>query len=149
MAYQLAQINVGRIKGLPDSEIMKEFMDALDAVNAIADSSPGFIWRLQSDQGNAMDIQAFSDPYIAINMSIWENAETLFEYTYKSPHTEYLRRRKEWFEPYGTNHACLWWVKAEHKPSATEGVARLEYLNEHGPTPYSFTFRKRFPKPGV
>ena len=147
MKYHLAQINIGRIKGLPDSDVMKEFMDALDEVNAIADQAAGFVWRLQSDQGNAMDIQAFSDPYIAINMSVWEDVETLFNYTYKTVHTDFVRRRKEWFEPYGSNHACLWWIEAGHRPTTAEGIERLAYLDEHGPSPHSFTFSKRFPMP--
>lgn len=147
MKYQLAQINIGRIKGLPDSDVMKPFMDALDEVNALADQAAGFVWRLQSDQGNAMDIQAFSDPYMAINMSVWENVETLFDYTYKTVHTDFVRRRKEWFEPYGSNHACLWWIEAGHIPTTNEGVERLAYLDKHGPTSHSFTFSKRFPMP--
>lgn len=147
MKHHLAQINVGRIKGLPDSEIMREFMEALDEINAIADEMPGFVWRLQSDQGNAMDIRAFDDPYIAVNMSVWEDVDSLFEYTYKSAHVGFVKRRKKWFEPYGKVHACLWWIETGHIPTPAEAIDRLDYLAQHGPTPYSFTFAKRFASP--
>ena len=147
MKYQLAQINIGRIKGAPDSDIMKEFMDALDEINALAERSPGFVWRLQSDQGNAMDIRAFDDPLIAVNMSVWKDVDSLFNYTYKSAHMPFLKRRKEWFEPFGSTHACLWWVDHGHQPTPAEAIERLDYLTEHGPTPYSFTFAKRFSPP--
>ena len=147
MKYHLAQINIGRIRGLPDSDIMKPFMDALDEINAIADSSPGFVWRLQSDQGNAMDIQAFDDPYLAINMSVWEDIDSLFEYTYKSMHTDFLKRRKEWFEPFGKSHACMWWIPAGHRPTTAEAKERLDYFNKHGATEVAFSFTKRFPPP--
>lgn len=147
MTYQLAQINIGRILGLPDSEIMKPFMDALDEINALADASPGFVWRLQTDSGNAMDVRAFDDPYLAINISVWESVDALFDYTYKSMHTDYLKRRKEWFEPYGKHHACMWWVPSGHRPTTAEAIERLDHFNQHGATEYAFSFKNRFPAP--
>ena len=147
MTYHLAQINIGRIRGLPDSEIMKPFMDALDEINAIADESPGFVWRLQTESGNAMGVRAFDDPYLAINISVWEDVDSLFEYTYKSLLTGFLKRRKEWFEPYGQAHACMWWIPAGHTPTTAEAKERLDHFNEHGATDYAFSFTKRFPPP--
>jgi hypothetical protein len=147
-AWHLAQINVARAVAPIDDPVMAEFVAQLDAVNAIADASPGFVWRLQSESGNATDIQAYADPKIIINMSVWESAEALFDYVYKSDHLSVLRRRRDWFERANRPIMALWWIEAGQTPSVEDGVARLDYLAEHGPTERAFTFKERFPAPG-
>lgn len=145
--WHLAQINVARAVAPIEDPVMAVFVAQLDAINAVADASPGFVWRLQSESGNATDIKAYSDPKIIINMSVWESAEALFEYVYKSDHLSVLRRRKDWFERANRPIMALWWVPAGQTPTVEDGVERLNYLAEHGPTERAFTFKERFPAP--
>jgi hypothetical protein len=139
----VAQLNVGRILAPPGSPIVQEFMDNLDRVNAIADESPGFVWRLQTEDGNATAIHAWDDdPLMLLNMSVWASVEALADYVYRSVHVEFLRRRREWFERAVEPIHCLWWVEEGHIPTVAEAVERLEHLRAHGPTERSFTFRQ-------
>ncbi|MBI1257181.1 MAG: DUF3291 domain-containing protein [Chloroflexi bacterium] len=144
MDYQIAEINIGRILGSMDSPIMKEFKDNLDRINALAETSPGFVWRLKGDNNNATDIHVYDDPFMIINMSVWESIDSLFEYVYKSAHTPYVSRRKEWFEKLTIPIMVLWWIPAGHQPTPAEAKLKLEYLDQHGATPNAFTFKQRF-----
>jgi hypothetical protein len=147
--WQLAQINIGRTAAPLDDPSMAEFMAALDPVNAIADASPGFVWRLQDDTGNATYIRAFDDPQMIINLSVWESVEALRTFTYRGQHTEVLTRRREWFEKLDRPHLALWWTRAGSRPTAAEGLARLDHLHRHGPTEHAFTFTKAFAARGA
>jgi hypothetical protein len=150
MQWHLAQLNVGRLRAPIDDPIIAEFNGALDAINALADRSPGFVWRLQTAEGNATALHPIDDDeLIAINMSVWKSIEALGDYVYRSDHTAFLRRRREWFERYGTAYLVLWWVPAEHIPSIDEALARLDELERNGPTENAFTFARRFAPPGV
>ena len=122
---------------------MAEFVAALDPVNELADQAPGFVWRLQDEDGNATSIRAFDDDRIIVNMSVWESADHLADFVYRSGHLEVMRRRREWFERIQI-HLALWWVPAGHTPSVQEAEERIEHLREHGPTSYAFTFKARF-----
>ena len=145
-AFHLAELNIGRIVGdTPDDPRLAEFMAALDEINALAEASPGFVWRLQDDSGNATSITAFDDPRMLINMSVWESAETLAAFTYKSGHAGFLARRKAWFEPPDGPDLVLWWMPAGHIPSIEEAKERLDQLTAEGPGPEAFTFKDRFP----
>jgi hypothetical protein len=144
MDYHIAQINIGRILGTMDSPIMKEFKDNLEPINAVAEATPGFVWRLKGDNNNATEIHVYDDPYLLINMSVWENVDALFQYVYKSAHTPYVSRRREWFEKMTVPMMALWWIPAAHEPTPAEAKIRLEYLDQHGATPNAFTFKKRF-----
>lgn len=146
-SYEIAQMNVGIVKGPMDSPIMAEFAANLDRINALADRSPGFVWRLQTAEGNATAIRPFADESLLVNMSVWRDLESLSEYAYRSAHAEILRRRREWFERMSEAYLVLWWIPAGHRPSVEEGVAKLEWLRAHGPTPEAFTFRRAFPPP--
>ena len=148
-SWHLAQINIARAVASLDDPAMAEFVAQLDAINAVADVSPGFVWRLQDESGNATDIQAYSDPRMIINMSVWETAEALFDYVYKSDHLSVLRRRKDWFEADGRPRLAMWWIEAGQIPSVDDGVVRLDHLAEHGSTAYAFTFKDQFPPPGA
>jgi hypothetical protein len=146
-AWQLAQLNVGIIRGPMDSPVMAEFAANLDRVNALADAAPGFVWRLQTEEGNATAIRPFENENLLLNMSVWTDLESLKQYVYKSAHVEYLRRRKEWFEPMTEAILVLWWVPKGHRPAIDEAVARLERLRQHGPTPEAFTFKQAYEPP--
>ena len=145
--YHIAQINIGRILAPIGSEIMAEFVAQLPAINALADSTPGFVWRLQTESGDATGIRIYDDEMIAMNMSVWESVDALREYAYKSSHAGVMRDRKRWFEKFDGQYMALWWVPAGHIPSPQEGKERLDYLCEHGETEYAFSFKNIFPKP--
>lgn len=140
-AYQLAQLNIAHLAAPIDSPVLADFVASLDRVNALADDSPGFVWRLQTEDGNATAIRPFGDDML-VNMSVWENVEALHSYVYKSAHAEVMRRRKEWFEKTREVYMVLWWVPTGHRPSLAEAEAKLMALREHGPSPDAFTFRK-------
>jgi hypothetical protein len=145
--WHVAQLNVGRIVAPTDSPVLADFMAALDRINALAEQSPGFVWRLQGDSGNATELLATPDPYFLINMSVWESIETLFEFVYRSAHTGLMVRRREWFERPVEAYQVLWWVPAGYLPSPKEALARLDHLRAHGASPYAFTFKEHYPPP--
>ena len=152
VGWQIAQMNVGITVEATDHPQIADFMNQLDAINALADAAPGFVWRLQSESGNATDIKPpktahWDHPYFIVNMSVWENVEALFDFVYKTAHRLVMARRREWFEKPVTAYQVLWWVPAGHKPTVEEGLARLEKLQAGGPTPEAFTFKARFPSP--
>ena len=145
--YHVAQINIGRALAPLDDPLLAGFMSQLDEINALADTSPGFVWRLQSDSGNATDIQAFADPRMLVNLSVWESLESLFEFVYRSGHAAVMARRREWFELAAGPYMALWWVPAGHLPGVEEAIGRLDHLERHGPTPEAFSFKQRFAAP--
>ncbi len=147
--YHLAQINVGRFIHLRDDPANADFMNGLNPVNAQADCAPGFIWRLVGDGNDATElVPDENDPQLLVNMSVWQNVETLSAFVYRNTdHLSFMRRRKEWFEKIEIFQA-LWWVPAGHIPSVAEGMKRVELLRERGPSTDAFTFRNTFPAPG-
>lgn len=145
--FYLAQINVALMKAPLDDPLMTEFAAALDEVNAIADQSAGFVWRLQTATGSATDIRAYPDPKMLVNVSVWENIEPLKTYVYKSLHGDFFVRRRQWFEKLQSEHFAMWWIPAGHLPTAEEGKAKLEYLTLHGDSPEAFTFAQPYPSP--
>jgi hypothetical protein len=148
MRFHLAQVNIGRFRAPIDSQLMEGFRTQLDPINALADATPGFVWRLQTEDGNATAIRPYEgDDLMAINMSVWESLEALQQFVYKSGHVGVLRGRKQWFEPLDTPILALWWIPAGHIPTIAEARERLRHLEEHGPTPFAFTFRTPFPAP--
>jgi hypothetical protein len=144
--YQLAQLNIATLLEPLDSPRLADFVANLDRINALAEQSPGFVWRLQDDAGDATAIRPFGDN-IVVNMSVWEDIESLHAYAFRSAHVEVLRRRREWFENMSEAYAVLWWVPRDHRPTTGEAAGRLASLREHGPTANAFTFRKSFPAP--
>ena len=140
----LAQLNIGRMIAPTTAPEVAGFMAALDPINTLAEAAPGFVWRLQTDAGNATDIHAFDDPLLLLNMSVWESLEALRAFTYTSAHTDVLRRRREWFDKLAEAHLVLWWIPAGHIPTISEAVDRLERLRRDGPSPVAFTFRAPF-----
>jgi len=147
--WRLAQINVGRLVAPADDPRVAPFFAALDRINEVADLAPGFVWRLQSESGNATDIKPTDDPRFIVNMSVWEDAEALFAYVYRSAHAPEMARRREYFERFDGAYQALWWVPAGQIPSIDEGLARLWRLDRFGPTSQAFTFKARFPAPNA
>jgi hypothetical protein len=148
MTFHLAQLNVGRAVAPMDDPRMADFMARLDAVNALAERSPGFVWRLKSEAGNATDIKVSDDPLFIINLTVWETPDDLFAFTYRSDHKAVFARRYEWFERANGPNVVLWWQPAGTIPSIDEALARLRLLAELGPTAEAFTFKQRFRAPG-
>ena len=141
----IAQVNIGRIKGALEDPVMAGFVARLDEINTLADGSPGFVWRLQTSEGNAAYLRPYDDDRILFNMSVWESIEQLKHYVYKTMHAEVLRQRKEWFEKFSGSYTTLWWIPAGHIPSIDEAKERLAHLDAQGPTQFSFTFKNSFP----
>ncbi len=146
--WNLAQLNVATARFETDDPRMEPFMSRLDGVNALADSQPGFVWRLQSDSGNATDIDAGGGPMFLANMSVWESLEALSDFVYKTVHKDVMLRRREWFEKPSGAYQVLWWIEAGHTPTVEAGLERLAHLDENGPSPQAFSFAKPFPPPG-
>jgi heme-degrading monooxygenase HmoA len=146
--FHLAQINIALPLEPVDSELLSEFVAALDPVNALADESAGFVWRLQTEDGNATAVRAFDDDRLIVNMSVWESLEALRAFVYTSGHTDVMRRRREWFHKLDI-HMALWWVPEGHIPAVAEAEDRLRTLDRLGPTSQAFTFRRHFPSPSA
>lgn len=144
---ELAQLNVARLVAPIDDPRIANFVSQLASINALAESSPGFIWRLQSDGGNATDLPFNDDPLMIANLSVWESVEALQAFTYSSRHVEVLRERRSWFEKPELPHFVMWWVPSGHRPTLSEARERLELLRAYGPGPEAFVFSKCFPPP--
>jgi len=144
--WQLAQI-IGRLAAPADDPQVAGFFADLDRINALADVSPGFVWRLQDEDGNATAFRPTPDPRFIVNISVWESAEDLFAFVYRSAHTPVMAQRRQWFDRFDGAFQALWWVPAGRKPTIEEGLARLWRLDRYGPSPWSFTFKTRFPRP--
>jgi Domain of unknown function (DUF3291) len=147
--WELAQLNIGTTVAPLDSERLAGFTAALEPINAIADEAPGFVWRLQDEDGDATSYRAFGDNDVLVNMSVWTSIEALGDFVFRSAHVEIMRQRRKWFVPMTAAFTVLWWVPAGHCPTIAEAEAKLLALRATGPTPAAFTFREQFPPPGV
>ena len=150
--YLLAQVNIARLREPLDSPLLADFVAALDPVNAAADTAPGFVWRLQTEDGNATAVHAFEwdqagSAGVLVNMSVWESVEALAAYVYSDTHRQVLRRRREWFERMATAHVALWWIPRGHIPTTGEAEERVIHLRVFGPTRHAFTLKEHFPPP--
>jgi hypothetical protein len=147
--YQLAHINIARMRGEFDDPVMAEFVARLDAVNAIAEASPGFVWRLQTEDDTAHALRVFADPLLLFNMSVWESLESLRAFSYSGAHLEVLRERQRWFVKPGGAYLALWWVPAGYRPALEEGREALQRIDRSGPTAEAFTFQNSFAAPAA
>jgi hypothetical protein len=145
--YHLAQINIARMLAPIEDPVMAEFVANLPTINALAEQSPGFVWRLQSDSGDATSIKVYDDDMIIMNLTVWENPESFRAYVYKSEHYRFLRDRKRWFEKFDGPYYAMWWIPAGHIPRTDEGKERLAHLRTHGESDHAFSFKKEFPAP--
>lgn len=142
--YHLAQLNIAQMKFAIDAPELAEFVARLEDVNALADDSPSFVWRLQTEHGDATAIDYFGPDYL-VNMSVWEDVESLQDYVYRSAHNEVMARRKEWFERMLAVYSVLWWIPAGTIPTVAEADQRLQQLRKNGPAAGAFTFKQIFP----
>jgi hypothetical protein len=147
-AYELAQLNIGIIRGPIDGPVMAEFVANLDPINALAERTPGFVWRLQTEEGNATAIRPYPEnENMAVNLSVWKDVDALRLFVFHSEHVKIMRRRAEWFVKMDQAFLVLWWVPKGHRPTVEEAKARLETLRSKGPTAQAFTFRQAYPPP--
>ncbi|MGI9644303.1 MAG: DUF3291 domain-containing protein [Ilumatobacteraceae bacterium] len=150
MTFHLAQLNVGRLHHPLDHEASAEFERALDPINALAESSPGFVWRLTDDDGQSSSyvrLPGEDDPLLIVNFSIWEDLESLRHFVFKSGHASYLRRRREWFQKSEEAYHVLWWTPAGTIPTLADAGERLDRLRAHGSTPDAMSFNQTVPPP--
>jgi Domain of unknown function (DUF3291) len=146
--YHLAQINIARMKGVNINDpVMQEFVDNLSAVNAEAESSPGFVWRLKDETNDATQFDPYSDEQVIINVSVWESIEALEHFMYQTLHVAFLKRRREWFQTFGKAYVAMWWVPAGQTPTLQEAVDRLDELQKNGPSDKVFDFKHKFLPP--
>jgi len=150
--FEVAQVNIGRLVAPIDDPRLADFMAALDPVNALADAAPGFVWRLQTDEGNSTAVEAFTwdagdSAGVIMNMSVWRDLESLRAFVATELHRSVLRRRRSWFQPMAEATVACWWVPAGHRPSPLEAEERVRHLRRHGPTAYAFTLRGGFSPP--
>jgi hypothetical protein len=145
----LAQLNIGKTRFNLESDEMAEFVNNLEPINAIAESSPGYIWRLKDDSGDATNIEVENNPDLIVNMSLWDNVESLKNFMFKTHHIDFLKRKKEWFVPTTEASYVLWWVQEGHIPTVQEAMEKLEYLRQNGETPEAFSFKREFAKPDL
>jgi hypothetical protein len=146
--WHLAQVNIAVLEAPLDSPRLADFVANLEPINALADDAPGFVWRLQTEDGDATAIRAFDDDRIIVNMSVWASVEALAEFVYQSGHVDVLRRRRAWFEKMSSAYLALWWIPAGTIPTVAEAKRRLELLDRRGPSPDAFTLKEPFAAPG-
>ncbi|MBM2620656.1 DUF3291 domain-containing protein [Actinoplanes sp. LDG1-06] len=144
--HELAQLNIARLRAPLDSPELADFVAQLPEINELAESSPGFVWRLQDDSGDATALRPYGDDVI-VNLTVWQSVEALRNFTYRTGHLGPLRRRRDWFVPLDAPHLVLWWIPVGQRPDLTEAADRLDDLRRHGPTPEAFTLREPFPAP--
>jgi len=145
--HHIAQINIAKAVAEMDSETMQGFVNRLDEINALADEAEGFVWRLQTEDGDSTAIRVFDDPLLIINITVWESIEALKSFVFRTVHVELIQDREAWFSKMASAHQTLWWVPEGQIPSIEEAKEKLDYFNENGPTENAFTFGNPFPKP--
>lgn len=145
--YHLAQLNIGRILYPTDDPRMSGFMDNLDPINALAEESPGFVWRLVEENNNNTALRPFPDDMLLINMSVWTDVERLYNYVYQTAHAKYVGMRKQWFEVMDEAFMCMWWIPAGDTPTVQDACDRLDSIRANGPTEFAFDFKTRFETP--
>ncbi len=145
--YHLAQLNIARLRAPLESPELAGFVALLPEINELAERSPGYVWRLQDESGDATSLRPF-EPDVIVNLTVWESVESLHGFTYRSGHLEPMRRRRDWFVTFGGPHQVLWWIRAGTLPTVAEAGDRLALLARRGPSPEAFTFREPHPAPG-
>jgi len=146
-SYHLAQVNIARALAPLDSPVMAGFVARIAEINALAEASPGFVWRFQDDTGNALYVRPYADERILFNLSVWQSPDHLKAYVYQSKHIELMRQKQQWFEHSDEAILALWWISAGSLPTVDDAKARLAHLRQHGPTAHAFGFRQVFPQP--
>ncbi len=93
--FHLAQLNVSRLLAPLDSPTLKEFVAFLAPVNAYAEQSPGFVWRLSTPDGLSSSYMPslFADPMMITNLTVWTDVDSLRAFTYQTVHKYFLHSR--------------------------------------------------------
>jgi heme-degrading monooxygenase HmoA len=146
--HHLAQVNIALLRAPLDGPELAGFVALLEPLNALADRSPGFVWRLQTEDGDATAVRPFDDHRMLVNLSVWESLEALRDFVYASRHLDAMRRRREWFHRLAIPYLALWWVPPGTVPTVAEARRRLELVQRQGPGPDAFTLREPSPPPG-
>jgi hypothetical protein len=144
--WHLAQLNIALAKAPLDDPSMAGFTADIGRINAAAEASPGFIWRLDGAY-DPPDSELVRDPRVLVTMSVWQSVEALHAFVYRSAHREPFARRAQWFDTFADASVVLWWIAAGSRPTPSEGLARLEQLRLSGPSVQAFTFKQTFPAP--
>ena len=147
-AHHLAQLNIAKARAALDSELLQDFVNRLDEINTLADSSAGFVWRLEDEEGDATNIRLFDDPLMIVNLSVWEDLESLKDFAYRTAHAELIKARTQWFEKPTSAYQVLWWIPAGTQPSPEEAAQKLELIRSEGPTAQAFSFARPFTPQG-
>lgn len=144
--HHIAQLNISRLLASLDTPEMKEFVDFLEPVNKFAEESPGFVWRMKGENGEASSLLAspFDDPMIVTNLTVWADIPSLQAFVYKSVHRYFLQNRRQWFARVATNQFVMWWVSPGVIPTLTDAKDRLQRLEAEGPSPEAFTLQQAF-----
>ncbi|TWC29155.1 uncharacterized protein DUF3291 [Pseudomonas sp. SJZ079] len=145
--YHLAQVNIARAKATLDSPVMQGFVEQLEHINQLAETSPGFVWRLQTAEGDATALKVFDDELVIVNLSVWDSVESLKNYVYTGDHLSVLKDKQQWFDKPSAPTLALWWVPAGHLPTIEQAKSALQTLTAEGPSAQAFTFAKPFPAP--
>jgi heme-degrading monooxygenase HmoA len=145
--FHLAQVNIGLPIEPVESERLAGFVAMLEPINALADAAPGFVWRLQTEDGDATAVRAFEDERLLMNMSVWESVETFGAFVYGPQHAAVMKQRRQWFVPMRELYTALWWIPAGAVPTPRDAVHRLDVLRAHGPSADAFTLTRAFPPP--
>lgn len=143
-SHNLSQVNISRMIAPLNSLIMVDFVAKLDSINELADSAPGFVWRLQTEAGNATSISAYDDELILFNLSVWESIDDLKQFVYRSQHGKVMGDRQKWFRKSSGTNMALWWVPMGHIPTVDEAKKRLQHLKDFGESAYAFSFKNQF-----
>ena len=146
MEYHLAQLNIAKLQAPLDHPQLTEFVNNVDRINTLAEESPGFVWRNISNPDTGLDeaIQVFQDPMLIVHLSVWKSQDHLFNFTYQTAHVNIFRKRKQWFHKFEGRHMVCWYLQKGMIPTLQEAKDRLQHLEEHGETPFAFTFKKSF-----
>lgn len=147
MLYHLAQLNLARLKAPKGDPLTEEFFNAIPAINTLAEAQPGFVWRLVGEVKDHTDVPFFLDPHLVVNISLWKDLESFRHFVYKSGHVQYIKRKKEWFQPFDGPFAVLWWVEAGEIPTLAQAKEKLELLKQDGPTQQAFDLHNLFQAP--
>ena len=145
--FHLAQFNVATGLGVPEDPVMAGFMARLDEINGLAETSPGFVWRLQTASGNATAVRPYDDDRVLVNLSVWESIDTFRSFVYRSAHGTMVRRGGEWFLAKQAPQLVMWWLDAGTLPTIEDGVEHLAELRAAGPSAAAFTFARPYPPP--
>jgi hypothetical protein len=144
--YELAQLNIARMRAPLDSPLMADFVGNIDRINRLAEARPGYVWRLGDEEGGATALRPFGEDTL-VNMSVWKDVESLRTFMFRTDHAVIMRRRHEWFVHMDDAYAVLWWIPAGHRPGLLEAWERLEHLRMHGASAHAFSLRTAFPAP--